>query len=966
MVVEIPDALRNDEFAFVLVKAHDKKAIEVGWTTKIHRYNDPILLEHLTKGGNYGVLCGHKNLLVVDFDSQEVQNEVCLKLPETFTVLTGSGKLHKYFRCGDGISFSVNDSDNNRLADIQWKGKQVIAPGSVHPNGNIYTIYDAHPIANIELGELKALFSKWKVDDAEKPKKSGVWIPVKTKVGSVADLIKARLPISRILSSYGISVDKNPTQCPLHTSKGGKCLSFDDGKGLWHCFHCNKSGSVIDLHMLKENAQFNDAMGALATLTGLADQFSTEKENWTRKQEKKDSRPEIVLPGTGKLISDFASQVVQYIKDKHELFYRYREFCVQKLEMMPVKDFDKKKKIEILGFKAISPSELVTYCEKYIVPGIVYFDKSVHQDVFEPESIPANTAKTIMDSEIFKSNLPLIDVIYEAPIPILTDGVLAFPSEGYDERFQSWLPYDSPKIDTNISLEDGKKLISFIYAEFCFETEQDRTNAIAALLTSFIRGLYVRPACRTPIFFYKANREGSGKDYCAKIPPLVIQGVANSEAPLSDGKETHDEEFRKKILATFRMGKNRLHIENNKGFLNSAVLESISTTENFSDRVLGTNTSLTFPNTLELSLSANTGITYTPDLVRRCVFINLFLDLEDPKQRKFERPDLHGWVQSHRGQILSALYSLVKNWHDMGMPSGKILFASFPEWARVCGGIMEAAGYNSPCIMTDNSDSIGGDIETRDMKLLFEAAYKRWGSQFVLKRDVMGALSDTNQEDFREIFQWIDWSNEHAARIKIGLLIEKYVGRIFSDIRLTRVKSANTTRSQYSWVKIQKNQEIQGSQGVGVVGVVGVSQPDTLDACAYTTESPNILQGLKHLQHLQHIQGITEEVVEEVQQDTEIHTSDFDKKIPNQFSDSQKDLQHLQGLQPVQNNLSDIDIQKYILDLLKTYPEGITQWLLLTKMLGKSSQESIEKALANLKQSGEIYEPRSGLIFLRG
>ncbi len=278
-MIEIPDALKKEEFAFVLVESHGKKAVEVGWTNKIHRFDDPILLSHLSRGGNYGVLCGYNNLLVVDFDDADVQAEVCQNLPNTLTILTGSGKLHKYFHCENVTSFNVNNSVGERIADIQGKGRQVIAPNSIHPNGNIYSIVDTSPIADIEYAELKALFSKWDVDAP--PEKT--WSQIKSPPNPTLELIKTKIPISQLLQSYNIPTNRNPTLCPLHSSKGGKCLSFNDSKGLWHCFHCNKGGSIFDLFMLKENVDFNKSAEALAEKSGLAEQFMADKTKWQRK-----------------------------------------------------------------------------------------------------------------------------------------------------------------------------------------------------------------------------------------------------------------------------------------------------------------------------------------------------------------------------------------------------------------------------------------------------------------------------------------------------------------------------------------------------------------------------------------------------------------------------------------------------------------------------------------------------------
>ena len=200
-------------------------------------------------------------------------------MPPTLTILTGSGKLHKYFHCENVAPFVVNNAANDRVADIQGKGKQVIAPGSTHPNGNLYSVVDSSPIADIEYAELKALFSKWDVDA---PKEKD-WEKVKSNPSPILELIKAKMPVSALLQTWGIPTDHNPTTCPFHDSKGGKCLSYDDLKGVWHCFHCNKGGSIFDLYMLKEKVPFNKSVEALAGKVGLKEQFEADKASFQKK-----------------------------------------------------------------------------------------------------------------------------------------------------------------------------------------------------------------------------------------------------------------------------------------------------------------------------------------------------------------------------------------------------------------------------------------------------------------------------------------------------------------------------------------------------------------------------------------------------------------------------------------------------------------------------------------------------------
>jgi hypothetical protein len=352
-----------------------------------------------------------------------------------------------------------------------------------------------------------------------------------------------------------------------------------------------------------------------------------------------------------------------------------------------------------------------------------------------------------------------------------------------------------------MTLSEAKEVLNALLSEFCFQTEQDRTNAIAALLTPYLRGLLPKFNTRTPIFFYIANREGAGKDYLAGITGIVHEGYALEDPPIST-----DEELRKNILAAAIGGRKRLHFANNKGYLNNSMFESIATAERYSDRVLGKSEKLTFDNEFDFSLSGNTGIRFTPDFGRRCRFIRLFLEIEDANKRKFKNPDLHGWVRDHRGEVLSALYALIRNWVDNKQPSGTLLFSSYPHWAEICGGIMETAGYQNPCMPDTDVLALGGDTDTQEMKVLFEACYEKFPDEPIAKSQI----KDVAQE--YELFGYIDFDDK-SDQIKFGQKLIRFIGRILSDIRLrvedSKVRSA---RQKFIFEKIVRDiePEIEG------------------------------------------------------------------------------------------------------------------------------------------------------------
>lgn len=503
----------------------------------------------------------------------------------------------------------------------------------------------------------------------------------------------------------------------------------------------------------------------------------------------------IELPGKGVRISEFANILVKRLNKEKILFYRQDSREV--IELGQIKNAEGK--ISHTGFIPIKSSRFITLIENYFNPWEWIFKKDGGK--FEQDkSMGKDVAGTVLDSHIFENGLPNINRIFTVQTPIVLDGGLTFPKIGYDERFNSWLEDESPIIeDMDMSVDEAKDVLYNIFKEFCFETQQDYINTISALLTPFLRGLFKTGFnTRTPVYAYMANRERSGKDYLAGITGILYEGHALEEPPISSGEYRSsgtNDELRKKVISAMRSGKKRLHFSNNKGHLNNSVFESVTTAQRYSDRLLGKNKEVAFDNEIDFSFSGNIGITLTPDLSNRTIFINLFLDIEDANKRKFNNPNLHKWVLDNRNKILSALYSLIKNWFDKECPDGSIPFASFPEWARVCGGIMESAGYGSPCKKDIKETGISLDSETDEMKELFEYCYKNSGDKWIDKNDIKMIINENG------IMTYIDWS-ERSSQTKFGKKLHKFVGRVLSDIRLiVENKQIRQSRWKYKFIK---------------------------------------------------------------------------------------------------------------------------------------------------------------------
>lgn len=273
----IPNQLKEKGIRFVLLEKSGKKPFQKEWQNKVIEFDNDELIKHISNGGNYGVMGGgEKRLIIIDFDNIKVQEEICKKLPITFTVKTGTGKLHKYFQSDRNESFKIFDEEMNTLADIQGEGKQVVGAGSRHPNGNQYEVIDESPVAFLSYPEIQALL----IPFDKKPKKETKAYdkPKGILTDDFLEVLKGTVRIKDVLESFGIDTSKNPTGCPLHASSGGKCLGFNNETA--HCFHCDGSWNIFSLVKDIKKCDFKEALEYLANLSGLTNELEISRRKY--------------------------------------------------------------------------------------------------------------------------------------------------------------------------------------------------------------------------------------------------------------------------------------------------------------------------------------------------------------------------------------------------------------------------------------------------------------------------------------------------------------------------------------------------------------------------------------------------------------------------------------------------------------------------------------------------------------
>ncbi|MFI7071876.1 hypothetical protein [Micromonospora sediminicola] len=281
-----------------------------------------------------------------------------------------------------------------------------------------------------------------------------------------------------------------------------------------------------------------------------------------------------------------------------------------------------------------------------------------------------------------------------ATAPFLREDGTVVIAAGYDPDSRVMLMPDEEltglEVPEHPSAEEvaiARKLILEDWlGDFPFESQADRANALALILTPAIRGL----VSLVPLAVLDGSQMGVGK---GKVVETMLWVYTGRSVRLTAMPE--NEELRKKITAAFREGHQFL-IFDEAHTLEGVALAQALTASVWEDRILGVSKLGTFPNAMTWASLGN-NVEVKGDIKRRAYRISIKANHDDPENRpadSFRHPNLERWVREHRRELLAAVLTLARAWFAAGKPkmTRPATFQSFTEWECVVGGILEHAG----------------------------------------------------------------------------------------------------------------------------------------------------------------------------------------------------------------------------------------------------------------------------------
>ncbi|GAA5262361.1 hypothetical protein [Methanocalculus sp. MC3] len=345
---------------------------------------------------------------------------------------------------------------------------------------------------------------------------------------------------------------------------------------------------------------------------------------------------------------------------------------------------------------------------------------------YHPSQCPKSVLEDVLAAPPSLWKCPPIAGIVDYPI-IHPDGSI-WEEEGYDPV--SWLYYVGregfvskpvPEEPSDQDIKEAVDLLDDIFYDFPFVDQSSRANAYAALITAVIRPII--PGL-VPVWVCDKPQAGSG----ATLLQEVVGQIAAGDTPAKQDMPTTKEEFQKVILSML-MGGNLINIiDNIDRKFSSGVLANLVTSEFFEGRVLGKSEMIRLKNRGFLMVNGN-NLQIGGDMARR-----IFLSRIDPQtalpflRGGFKHPNLLGWCQEKRGEIIAAIHTLVRAWIGAGRPKPDLPpLAKFEAWLHTVGGILQVAEVPS---FLENARAVyeEADVELKQWEMFLETLIL-WGGE---------------------------------------------------------------------------------------------------------------------------------------------------------------------------------------------------------------------------------------------
>jgi hypothetical protein len=297
--------------------------------------------------------------------------------------------------------------------------------------------------------------------------------------------------------------------------------------------------------------------------------------------------------------------------------------------------------------------------------------------------IPSGQRKTMVGIEKFLGQFRTVDLVTKVPM-FLPNWTLTQP--GYNDGGKGHRIY---YVGGQPQLSDSMEATTKFLDVMDWESNADRTNAVAAALTVVLRNFW--PGGK-PVLTVTGNKSHSGKGTAIEFATgeavktaISWQSKGWPVERAAVGALTHKPDTAVLVLDNARLDKG-------DNLIASQFVERIATDPDPFLFSTGTGAPVSCKNNFILAITTNFG-SLCEDILNRGLLIRMVTQGDIAARKSPIGNPCHEYLPANRERIGAELRGMIMRWIKAGCPLDTDTRHPFSEWAKVIGGILDVNGF---------------------------------------------------------------------------------------------------------------------------------------------------------------------------------------------------------------------------------------------------------------------------------
>jgi hypothetical protein len=310
-----------------------------------------------------------------------------------------------------------------------------------------------------------------------------------------------------------------------------------------------------------------------------------------------------------------------------------------------------------------------------------------------------------------------------------------------------------------------------------------------------------------PLAVVDAPVQGTGKSLLIEsLVTVALGSISGSSIP----DKQNEDEWRKKITSILLAAESVVMLDNlpDNTTLDSPALAAVLTLHEWSDRLLGSNTTTRLP-ARTIWVATGNNLRVARDLPSRSYSIRLDANMEYPWKRKgFKIANIKQHIKRWRGDYLAAALTVIRGWYVRGQPQAEVpTLGSFEEWTKTIGSILAFAGIEGFLANLQDTQEIQ-DEETQQWRAFFAAWWEVFKDTEKTVDDICQRLIEQPDSDTRQLPDALKAykgreGRAGALRLALGRHLSRLVNRFFDGRKLMRGELDSHSKVR-GWQLVQK------------------------------------------------------------------------------------------------------------------------------------------------------------------